>query len=152
MFFNSHYLEPETSRNDSTNDSATPITLSITNYDQIFLATRTNYYKFNTAMINELVENLMFKDNSILSDEINMLYPNKLDFFHSDADSQSSLLFDRCIESTVDHDILVKILWQRIYCDKSAMKFISMRYASYRSRTDSETNNYKVNLIESYFK
>ena len=46
-------------------------------------------------------------------------------------DQDSNVLFDKCIENSVDYDFIVKVLWQRIYIEPIAMKFISMRYSNY---------------------
>jgi hypothetical protein len=112
------------------------------NYNKIYLATKANYYKLNMANISKLTDNLLFK-SSFLKEEIEILYPNKADFSQSKLDKDSNLLFDRCIESSLDHEIIVKILWNRIYVEQLAMKFISLRYSSYNERFSHKLNESK---------
>lgn len=105
-------------------------TLNLMNYDQIYLATKTNYYHLNGMTISKLTDNLLFR-NTLLNHEIEILYPNRENLVESHMDQESNTLFDKCIENAIDHDFVLKILWQRIYIEPIAMKFISMRYSNY---------------------
>lgn len=100
------------------------------NYDQIYLATKMSYYQLNGLTISRLTNNLLFR-NALLNHEIELLYPNRESLVDSKMDQDSNVLFDKCIENSVDYDFIVKVLWQRIYIEPIAMKFISMRYSNY---------------------
>ena len=84
------------------------------NYDQIYLATKMNYYQLNGLTISKLTKNLLFR-NTLLNHEIEILYPNRETLLGSQFDRNSDELFDKCIENSIDYDFIVKILWQRIY-------------------------------------
>jgi len=94
------------------------------------LATKLNYYQLNSSTISKLTNNLLFR-NVLLNHEIEILYPNHENLIGTKFDEESSLLFDKCIENSVDQEFVVKILWHRIYSEPIAMKFISMRYSNY---------------------
>ena len=139
--------------NKNPTEQSTPISSRdvLTNYDKIYLATKTNYYKLNVPAITKLTENLLFQRSSILNEEIEILYPNKEEFMNSTVDNESSLLFDKCIECAIDCEIVVKILWQRIYSEQIAMKFISIRFANYKNQTNSLKTAYEKVLLANYF-
>jgi hypothetical protein len=99
-------------------------------YDQIFLATKINYYKLNTELTAKLTENLLFK-NKILNQEIEILYPNHETLTEAKSYRESNLLFDKCLENSITFEFIMKILWHRIYLEPIVMKFISMRYSNY---------------------
>lgn len=49
----------------------------------------------------------------------------------SKIDHDSNSLFDKCLEYSIDHEFVMKILWHRIYQEPIVMKFISMRHSNY---------------------
>lgn len=100
------------------------------NYENIFLATKLNYYQFNSANIIRLTENLLYR-NRLLNQEIDILYPNQGNLNRAKHDNESNVLMDKCLENQIDHEFILKTLWQRIYNEPVVMKFISMRYSNY---------------------
>ena len=111
--------------------------LSLLNFTNIYLATKMNFYKLNLSQISKLTENLLFR-NSVLNQEIEKLYPKHGEngstehiLADSKPDQESSVLFDRCLEYSIDHEFVMKILWHRIYQEPLVMKFISMRHSNY---------------------
>jgi hypothetical protein len=102
------------------------------NLDQLYLATKTNYYKLNSRLILKLTDNLLFR-NSVLNQEIEILYPNYELIEGSKVDMDSNRLLDRCLENSVDNEFILKILWHHIYVEPIIMKFISMRYSNFAS-------------------
>ena len=125
---------------------------NLMNYDQIYLATKSNYYQLNTNQISQLTKNLLFK-NALLNQELEILYPEIYDHLNNSSyDKASNILMDNCIENEFDHDFIVKILWQRIYIEPIAMKFISMRYSNYANNlhiSKSEKSNRRYDLKRS---
>lgn len=105
------------------------VAYNITNYDKIYLATKSNYYRLNTQAISELTENILCKKASIINEEIEILYSKEADFHETKIDTESNFLFDKCIECSIDSEMIVKILWQRIYSEQIAMRFICLRFA-----------------------
>jgi hypothetical protein len=103
---------------------------SLINYDQIYLATKSNYYRLNSDNIDKLTENLLYR-NSLLNQELEALYPNQNDIARAKYDQESTRLFDKCIQNSIDSEFILKILWHRIYVDLIVMRFISMRYSNY---------------------
>jgi len=109
--------------------------LNIPNYDKIYLATKTTYYRFNWTLIFHLTENLLFRDFLPVTSEIKLLYPNREDFQKSRTDPESTALFENCVECSIDFDVVFKIIWQRIYAEQLAMRFVSLRFATYTNST-----------------
>ncbi len=101
-----------------------------TSFDQLYLATKSNHYKLNARLILKLTDNLLFR-NKVLNQEIEILYPNYELILGSKHDSESDLLLDKCLENSIDHEFVLKVLWQHIYIEPIVMKFISMRYSNY---------------------
>ena len=128
------------------------------NFDKIYLATKLNYYQLNSSAISKLTNDLLFR-NALLNYEIDILYPNRENLIGTKFDEESSLLFDKCIENSVDQDYIVKILWHRIYSEPVAMKFISMRYSNYANNLhlasignrSNQTNNQTASDYISFF-
>ncbi|RNA00573.1 hypothetical protein BpHYR1_053079 [Brachionus plicatilis] len=99
--------------------------------ENIFLATVTNYYMLDQDQINKLVDNLLFK-NSIINQEIEVLFNDVKNLNETLFMKESDELFDKCIKnSIIDHDLIVRILWHRIYQEPLVMKFISMRHSNF---------------------
>jgi hypothetical protein len=90
-------------------------------------------------LIGKLTENLLFR-NSLLNQEIEIMFPKSdttsqqppcTSLADSKYDHESSVLFERCLEYALDHELMMKILWHRIYDEPLVMKFISMRHSNY---------------------
>lgn len=102
----------------------------------------------NLGNISRLTENLLFR-NSILNQEIERIFPkNEINIQDSKFDLESNLLFDKCLEYSIDHEFVMKILWHRVYQEPIVMKFISMRHSNYANNSFFE-NEDKQN--EEYF-
>lgn len=102
-------------------------------YEKLFLATKSHVYKLNIDQINKLTENLLFR-NSLLNREIETLYSrNEINLNTSIHNTESNHLFDKCLQYSLSHEFIMKILWHRIYDEPLVMKFISMRYSNYVS-------------------
>ena len=102
--------------------------------DQMFLATKLNYYKLNSELTSKLTENLLYK-NKILYQEIEILYPNHDKLKETKYYYASDVLLDKCLENSINFDFVMKILWHRIYLEPIVMKFISMRYSNYANNS-----------------
>jgi hypothetical protein len=108
------------------------------NFEQIFLATKSNFYQLNFALISKLTEDLLFR-NLILQQELELLFANpKETLIDTRFDKQSNMLLEKCLENSIDHEFVLKILWHRIYQEPFVMKFISMRYSNYSSNLFAE--------------
>jgi len=107
---------------------------SLFSCDQMFLATKLNYYKLNTDLTSKLTKNLLYK-NKILNQEIEILYPNHEKLNESKYYLASDILLDKCLENSINFEFVMKILWHRIYLEPIVMKFISMRYSNYANNS-----------------
>ena len=70
---------PKTTLNANNESSDADFKISsfdLMNYDQIYLATKSNYYQFNSLTISKLTSDLLFR-NALLNHEIELLYPNR---------------------------------------------------------------------------
>lgn len=113
------------------------------------MATKVNYYKLNLGQISTLTENLLFR-NRLLNQEIERIFPKtEAAIIDSKFDLESNLLFDKCLEYSIDHEFIMKILWHRIYQEPIVMKFISMRHSNYANNSFAE--NEEQQSDESYF-
>ncbi len=125
---------------------------NINNYDKIYLATKTSFYKLNAPAISKLTENLLFKSSSLLNEETELLYPNKEEFINSNTDNESNMLFEECIDFSIDSEVVLTIIWQRIYFEQTAMRFISVRFANYSNKPSRVKKTlHEKSLIESCF-
>jgi hypothetical protein len=113
-------------------ENLTTAMFEFNNLDQLYLATKSNYYRLNSRLILKLTDNLLFR-NSVLNQEIEILYPNYELIEGSKADMESNELLDKCLENSIDHEFILKILWHHIYVEPIIMKFISMRYSNFAS-------------------
>lgn len=101
------------------------------NFDKLYLATKTNFYQINSRSISGLTENLLFKNNQ-LSQELQDIYSkSEKELSRSKADIESNNLFQICIENSIDYQYILRILWNRIYTDTIAMRFISIKRYDY---------------------
>ena len=110
--------------------ASSSMSASFFNFDQIFLATKTNFYQLNPASIAKLTENLLYR-NKLLNHEIEMLFPTQGTLNRAKHDHDSNVLLDKCLENGFDHEFVLKTLWHRVYNEPIVMKFISMRYSNY---------------------
>lgn len=125
--------------------------LSLFNYDNIYLATKTNWYRLNLNQIEKLTENLLFK-NTILNQELEILYPaaeGKPEVLTSSKSHvDSNYLFEKCLENWIDQDFVMKIMWHRVYEEPIVMRFISLRQSNYFYFNQ---NMSKVSLLNNLF-
>jgi hypothetical protein len=126
---------------------------TITNYNMIYLATKTTYYRLNSGLISQLTEDLLFKESSPLAEEIDLLFPSRQEFIHSQVDNESNALFEKCVGCSIECEIIFKIVWQRIYAEQVAMRFISVRFASYKDSAAKLLSDKDLtrNFFASYF-
>lgn len=130
--------------------------LKLFNYDNIYLATKSNYYKLNSSLVSKLTENLLLR-NSLLNQEIETIFPkSEINIVDSKFDQESNSLFDKCLEYSIDHEFIMKVLWHRIYDEPIVMKFISMRHSNYANNLffnqhNSENRTDKNRIINNGF-
>ena len=115
---------------------------SVFNYDRIYLATKRNFYRLNLNQIGRLTDNLLTK-NGILNQELEVLFPldiepllggesNSVVVRLNKSQAESNELFERCVElGLIEAELVVRIMWHRVYTEPLAMKFLSLRQSNY---------------------
>ena len=122
-------------------NASTTVSLNYLNYKTIFLATKLSYFCLNETKVNELVNRLLTL-NPLLNNEIAILFDNSIRL-HSNMDrSEPDKLLEICLENSIDYDLIINVLWNRIHTEPIVMKFISLRYSNY------STYNLRNNLSQ----